>query len=313
MTMMEPKGPGGHSTRGSHRAAQAGTCERKWFFRWRRNLRPRVGPIYFLEGTLVHIALAYYRANQLHQRGLKAPLWFYEESMVDCLQREGIGYPDAVALGLSVFAAYHERYSSHDSWEPVAIEEEYKASLGQIRKYFDPAAAPRFDDHEVFTARIDIMIRTGGFLWACDYKTTKHQYKGRLNAFNYEGEFAVNWQFLVQTAILRVCLGTEFRGVVVERCLKSTPHDFERTVAPISDAMLKSVPEVLSKVAFIERHIVQQEEEARLGGADMDLWMPAPSPWACFSWGNACEYRQLCTNSSGQQLKESVVREYLGG
>lgn len=310
--MMEPKGPGGHSTRGSHRLAQVGTCYRKWFLRWVRALKPNKSPIYFLEGTLAHIALAYYRANQLHQLGRAVPKWFYEESMQDCLLRNGEGFPDAVALGNSIFQAYHARYSpvGLDAWDPIAIEEEYTATLGQIRQLITPGCAPRPDDHEVFTSRIDLMLRVNGWLWACDYKTTKG-YRGKLGEFKYDGEFAVNWQFLLQTAILKVNFGTEFRGVIVERVLKATPHEFQRTPAPLSVAMFRSLPGTLSKLAWMERHVAQQALDAQAAGEDMGAWLPAEeSPWACFSWGQPCEYRLICTADGAGQLKSTVVGDY---
>ncbi len=307
--LMEPKGPGGYSRRGSHRLAQAGTCERKWYLRWARALKPNKAPIYFLEGTLAHIALAYYRANQLHQRGLPVPAWFFTESMQDCLLRNGEGFPDAIALGNSIFQAYHQRYAGGDAWEPIAIEEEYEASLGEIRQLITPGCAPRDDDGEVFTSRIDLMVRTNGFLWACDYKTTKG-YRGKLGAFNYEGEFAVNWQFLLQTAILRIHFGTEFRGVVIERVLKGTPHDFERTPAPLSPQMFNDLPDALSRAAFFERFVAKKALAAQAAGEDMHTWLPAPSPWACFAWGQPCEYRLICTADRALQRAETIVRDY---
>lgn len=307
----EPKGPGGHSKRGSHRLGQAGWCDRKWYFRWGRKLVPTVRPIYFLEGTLAHIALAYYRANQLYQRGMKVPPWFFEETMQACLERNGVGFPDAIRLGLSIYAAYERHYANNDPWEPVAIEEEYFASLGQIRKLIDPTSKPRDDDEEVFSCRIDLMLRTNGFLWACDYKTTKYAYKEHLSRFNPEGEFAINFQFLLQTAILRVNFGTEFRGVVIERILKTGAHDFDRVPAPLNEAMFKSLPATLSKLAFIERFIVKQATEAVANGVDMETWMPeTASPWGCYSWGQPCEYSNLCRANTSGQLKDTVVREY---
>lgn len=307
---MSTRGPGGHSTRGSHRLAQVGTCPRKWYWRWVRGLKPNVAPVYFIEGTLAHIALAYYRAQQLHQQGKATPQWFFEESMHDCLLRNGKGYPAAVQLGVGIYAAYQRRYAQLDPWELVAIEEEYKASLGQIRQLLTPGCASQSDDNEIFTSRIDLMLRTNGYLWACDYKTTKYASRGHLSAFNYEGEYAVNWQFALQTAILRCNFGSEFRGVVIERILKTSPHDFDRTPAPLHEAIFRSLPATLTRLAATERALAREIAAAAQAGEDMEVWQPSGSFWACYSWGLPCEYRQLCTAENARQLKETVVREY---
>ena len=87
-------GPGGHSQRGSHRLSTAPICPRMHYFRWNLGLKPREEPIYFTEGTVAHIALAYYRANQMHLRGMKVPDWFYERTMLDCLHEAGRGLPE---------------------------------------------------------------------------------------------------------------------------------------------------------------------------------------------------------------------------
>lgn len=303
-------GPGGHSKRGSHRLSQVSICPRQWYFRWALGLSANEQPYYFTEGTLVHIALAYYRAQQLHERGLPVPSWFFERTMQDCLAEAGKGAPDAVQLGLSVFSAYGQRYASHDPWEPISMETEFEASLGEIRRLTQPDAPPRADDDEVVSSRIDLVVRTNGYLWAADYKTTKKSYKDKLSRFNFEGEYAVNFQFLLQCAILRVRLGSEFRGIAIERILKSTPHDFDRTAAPLSNAFFRALPDTLSMLTAQERELGRSALAAQARGEDMYEWLPVAHPWACYSGGSPCQYRPLCTAEDAGQRKETVVREY---
>lgn len=302
--------PGGASRRGSHRLAESAICPRKWYLDVGRGIKPKRTPQHFIEGTLVHLALAYYRAEQLAEKG-QAPAWFREKTLEQALVEEGAGYPDAIKLAKSVLKAYRERWASaKDPWEAVDIEKEYTATLGQIRKLVNPYEEPKSDDAEVVSARIDFMLRTNGFLWACDYKTTAHGRGSRLPEWNPEGEYAVNWQFLLQTAILKVNLGTEFRGVLVERILKKEPHDFDRAVAPISRAAFMDLPNVIARQALVERQIAKQALDAQAAGEDMATWVPSGNWWNCYQWGSPCEYRALCTSETAGQWKDTLVREY---
>lgn len=301
--------PGGVSRRGSHRLAESAHCPRKWYFRWARGLVPNRTLPHFMEGTLVHLALAYYRAEQMARVG-RAPEWFHQKSMNEALAETGEGYPEAIKLAKDILRAYAKHYESFDPWEPVAIEHEYTATLGQIRKLINPYTEPCSDDGEVVSSRIDLVLRTGGYLWACDYKTTAHGNRGRLGAFNPDGEYAVNWQFLLQTAILRVNLGDEFKGVVVERILKKPPYDFDRAVVPVSRRAFLDLPNVVARQCLLERQIAKQALDAQALGEDMSAWLPSGNWWNCYSWGSACEYRPICTAETDGQAQEVVVREY---
>lgn len=307
-------GPGGHSQRGSHRLSTAPICPRKHYLRWTLGLKPNEEPIYFTEGTLAHIALAYYRANQLHALGQKAPEWFYQRTLVDCLNEAGRGSPEAVKLGMSILNAYADYYSGHDPWEVVSIEEEYTATLGQIRRLINSASPPMPDDGEVFSSRIDLLVRTNGYLWAADYKTTKNSDRRssppKLAPFNYEGEYTLSFQFLLQTAILRVVFGTEFRGVLVERILKAEPHDFDRTPVPIHAAMFRTLPQTLAACAKAEREVKQLEQDAVHRGEDMAMWLPPGHFWSCYSGGRPCEYKDICVAETVDERKKSVVEGY---
>lgn len=304
--------PGGASRRGSHRLAESAICPRKWYLDIGRGIKPKQTPIHFVEGTLVHLALAYYRAEQLEAtKAGSAPKWFYEKTLDEALEKEGKGYPQAIKLAKDILQTYRDRWAGRvDPWVPVAIEHEYTATLGQIRKLINPYWDPCPDDGEVVSARIDLMLRTNGFLWACDYKTTAHGRGGRLGEWNPEGEYAINWQFLLQTAILRINFGTEFKGVLVERILKKPPFDFDRAPAPISRAAFMDLPNVVARQCALERQIAKEALDAQVAGEDMETWMPSGNWWNCYSWGNPCEYRSLCTSETAGQWKETLVREY---
>lgn len=308
---MTAEAAGGASRRGSHRLSEAALCPRKWYLHFGMGVQPKKTALHFVEGTLFHLCRAYSRAKQMEakQPG-SAPAWFHRESLDQALEREGKGYPDAIKLAKAMDAAYERHYAGNDPWEPVAVEKEYTATLGQLRKLINPTAKPQADDGEVVSSRIDLIYRANGYLWACDYKTTAHGYQAALKKWNPDGEYSINWQFLLQTGILRVNLGSEFKGVVVERCLKKEPFDFDRSVAPINPVAFRDLPNVIARQCFIERDIARQAVEAGARGEDMSTWLPSGNWWNCFSWGSPCEFRALCTSETAGQFNDTLVREY---
>lgn len=297
---------GGASKRGSHRLAEAVQCPRKWYLHNGRGISPKKPPIYFLEGTLVHVALAYHWAAKLPVK----PDWYTRETVDEALLKAGTGFPDAIKLAKDIAAAYARHYGPNDPWTPVAIEQEWFASLGDLRKMLNPAAASQDDDSEQVSCRIDLLIRTNGKLWAVDYKTTAHGTGSRLPTFNPEGEFGLRWQFVLQAAILRKNFGAEFGGIVVERVYKKSPYDFDRSVAPIPRRVYLDLPNVIAEAARAERKIAQDAAAAMSRGADMEVWMPPGHYWHCFPYGKPCEYRQICVSETDVEMREVVRREY---
>jgi hypothetical protein len=313
--MLEPKppdSPGGKSSRGSHRLAEISRCPRKWYFQNVLELEPKRPAIYYVEGTLIHLALAYHHASRMAVK----PQWFLETTLDAALAREGRGWPQAIELAKDVGEAYARRYAE-DPWQPLAIEHEFSASVGEIRRLTQPFAPAQPDDDERVSARIDLFLRSGGYLWAADYKSTAHASSRGLTPLNPEGEYAVHWQFLLQTAIMRVNFGAEFRGVLVERVSKKAPHDFDRAVAPISQAMFNGLADVVARQCRAERELVSEVASSGVLGASAgpsagssSEWLPVGNPWSCFSWGHPCEFRQLCTSETFGQRQSTLVRDY---
>lgn len=302
---------GGASRRGSHRLAESALCPRKWYLHFGRGIKPKKTALHFVEGTAFHLCRAYARAAQMEaKKPGSAPAWFHRETLDQALERECKGYPEAIKLAKSMDAAYERFYAGNDPWEPVAVEKEYVASLGQIRKLINPYSPPLPDDGEQVSCRIDLVYRANGYLWACDYKTTAHGYQGHLKNWNPDGEYSINFQFLLQTAVLKVNLGAEFKGVVVERCLKKDPFDFDRTPSPISPAAFRDLPNAIAARCAAERDIARQAFDAQARGEDMNTWLPSGHWWNCYSWGSSCEFKTLCTTETAGQFSDALVREY---
>lgn len=301
--------PGGKSSRGSHRLAEISRCPRKWYFQNVMELEPKRPAVYYVEGTLIHLALAYHHASRMTVK----PQWFLETPLDEALAREGRGWPQAIELAKDVGEAYARRYAE-DPWQPLAIEHEFSATVGEIRRLTKPFAPPQPGDEERVSARIDLLLRSGGYLWAADYKSTAHASSRGLTPLNPEGEYAIHWQFLLQTAIMRVNFGNEFRGVLVERVSKKAPHDFDRAVAPISQAMFNDLADVVARQCRAENELIEAVVNAQVNEAgqpgDASEWLPVGNPWSCFSWGHPCEFRQLCLSETFGQRQSTLVRDY---
>ena len=302
--------PGGASKRGSHRLAETAVCPRKWYFHNALKLVPKSTPDYYMVGTLVHLCLAYHYGPQCKLR----PAWLKEATLDEALNKTGRGYPQQIALAKEIYEAYVDYWAGHDSgWEPFGVEEEFTATLGQIRKLVNPKAGAQPLDNEVVSSRLDLLVKMNGRVWAVDYKTTAGGGFGsskRLPTWNPEGEYAVHFQFMLQTAILRVNFGSEFGGVIVERILKKPPFDFDRSVAPIQRRMFNELPDILARLCAAERSIAMQTYEAHGAGEDMTLWKPTGNPWNCWGWGHPCEYRPICIAETNEQEREVREREF---
>ena len=300
--------PGGASKRGSHRLSESALCPRKWYLHNALKLVPKHTPDYYMVGTLVHLCLAYHYGERLPVR----PAWLKDATLDEALAKTGRGYPELIQQAREIYAAYVEFWAGHDSgWQPFAVEEEFTATLGQIRKLVDPYCEPGPLDAEVLSSRLDLVVKMRGRVWVVDYKTTAGGFNSkRLPTWNPEGDYAVHFQFMLQTAIMKVNFGADFGGVIVERILKKSPFDFDRNVAPIQRRMFLDLPNVLARMCQNERDIAQQMLTAFDAGEDMTQWKPSGNPWQCWGWGHPCEYRPLCIAETDGQEREVREREF---
>lgn len=296
---------GGASKRGSHRLAESALCPRKWYLHNVMGLVPKRTPDHFIEGTLIHLVLAYHYAAKMAQ----PPAWFHERTLEEAMEEEGRGYPNAIALAYSCLDSYRAHYAQLDTWEPVSAEHEYVARVGDLRRLVNPFCSPHPADDELVTSRIDLVCRINGYIWHVDYKTTLHG-RNRLTVYNEDGEYALYWQFLVQTLILKLHYGLDYRGMIVQRIYRKSPFDFDRNVVSLPRQPLIDAADVIAQRCMDEHRIAKQAGEAAAAGRDMSVWLPTGHYWNCYTWGRPCEYRQLCLAENEPALRESLVREY---
>ena len=292
---------GGASKRGSHRLAQISQCERAWWFSWGRRLEPRDRQRPLVEGSAVHLALAYWWADRM----IEPPTWLRETPLEDAMAKEVVGMTDAAPLAYEVRDAY-ARFYANDAWTPVAVEKEFFATIKELRQntwgqFIEHPAT----DNEKVSARIDLLIEVNGKLWAVDHKTTKGGSNGVLARWNPHGEWAISFQFLLQTLILKARFGERFGGVIVQRIKTSKPFDFDRNVVLLPSQVLADGPRTVEKQVEHELALAKQVRENISLGVDMSAWLPPGNFWSCWSWGRPCDFRLLCT--AEPEMRSAIV------
>lgn len=296
---------GGASKRGSHRLAESALCPRKWYLHNIMGAVPKRTLPHFIEGTLIHLVLAYHYAAKMQP----PPDWFYERTLDEALEEEGRGYPNAIQLARDCMDAYRDYYGALDTWEPVSVEHEYIARVGDLRRLVDPFCGAHPADDELVTSRIDLVCRINGYVWHVDYKTTLHG-REKLYVYNDDGEYALYWQFLVQTLILKLHFGLDYRGMIVQRIYRKDPFDFDRNVVRIPQAAYRDAVNVIATRCMDEHRIAREARDAAAAGKDMTVWMPSGHYWNCFTWGKPCEYRPVCLAENDPSVRELLAREY---
>lgn len=306
---------GGASARGSHRISDITTCERKWWLRYVKGLRGRYEPPFRLSGTLIHTCLAWHYAARLPDDA--KPEWFHTSSCDEQLERDGVGHPDLIRLAKDTAEAYARWYSA-DPWTPVAVENEYRARIGDL----DPTGLdePAFDlemlspegesitvqfpalNDEIVTCRTDLVVMGNGYYWAVDHKTQGGNYKsGRLDKWKDDGEYALSWQAMINLLLLRQS-GIPVEGFIINRVKRGAPYDFDRhplMMPPMAYAQASRTARV--QVAA-ERQLMR-----RIAAGEQ----PTPRFWSCYDRYGNCDYAPVCGAMSAEEQQQVIAQQFV--
>ena len=274
-------GPAGASTRGSHRlAAAGGGCEMQFALHYLMGVSPRVEPPWRMTGKLVHLALAnYYGAK------LDAPPDYVNIPLRDQLEAMAPDQPTEVETALQVLDAY-KRWSAGESWRPVYVEEEFRATLGEL----DPGGPNPELDNEVITCRSDLVVEQNGELLIVDYKCSAGEWgHERLPRWSDNNEYRIFWQGMINLHILRKRLNKPVRGFVILRVKRKAPFDFDRNLLQIPQLAYERVPRIAREFVRRELDLVRRVKAGE---------RPVQNFTACHSKYGACDYISLCSASS---------------
>lgn len=210
----------GASARGSHRLEAALHCERFWTLRYQRNVVPLSHPDFLTLGTLVHTRLAYHYAAKMKT----PPPWFTAQTLDAAVAADGVGRPDLIDQSQEIFDAY-KLYWAAEVGTPIAVEEEFRAPLGDMVK-----DCPDDVRDEVVTCRVDLITVIGDQAWLVDHKTAGG--RDRLPRWSENGGYDCALQMYHNLRILRAQRDWRFvtypiAGAKINRVKRGLPYDFD--------------------------------------------------------------------------------------
>jgi hypothetical protein len=301
----------GPSSRGSHRLKTFGECLRQWYFQQFLRLELRGGHDYFTEGSALHLLLAYHYGVKLHERAeLRETVSWLQVPCEERFDEAARGDAGIKALALAAFQRYVEQ-NANESWIPVAVEREYWATVGDVRRLHRGAgSAPVLGDDEYFSARIDLTIRHEDRIWFVDHKflANRGAWKPIDGRFS---DYARSWQFFLQQALGQVAYGADFGGVIVQRVGKVAPYPVARDVVPYFPSVHAALIEPLGELLHREHATADAISTALANGLEADMagapdpmehWLPPPSFHAC----GGCDFWALCSAHDDMTRREAM-------
>jgi len=292
--------PGGASQRGSHQLAATQSCKRLYALRYIFKLIGVSDPPWRMIGTLVHLCLAYHYAARM----ANPPKWLTDKSLDQALAETGRGNPQEIEQSKAVFAYYVQHWAAGDTWQPMFVEKEFFATIGQL----DPGGPDSSLDSEVISIRPDLVVEANGDLWIVDHKTAGGGWNSdRLARWKEDGEYLLHWQAMLYLHVLRAALPhRNVRGFVIQRVKRTPPYDCDRNPLRIPVLAYQQVPRAARAMALEERRI---KEDLAKGIA------PTPNFAACQGRYGACDYRDLCAadNEAMKQLVRQTQYVQIGG
>lgn len=312
------QGGGGASSRGSHRLADVTNCPRKWYMRYVKHCTRKGEPEFRLMGTLIHSALANYYAAMLPEE--QQPDWFKEMPLYHRLTQEAGG---KIALADRAFET-GEQYiewtkKKKCDWIPYSVENEYQATLGELDP--DGEDAPGFElefrtpsgepsrmifptlNEEVVTCRTDLIVtkKTNNTMWVVDHKSKTPEYhEEKFGKWNDNGEFALDWQVLVNLMVIRA-RGIPVRGFIVQRVKRDGEFDADRHPVPVPVKAYEGAP-------GLARHQIKVERQHYRNLAQGIS--PVANYFNCYGRWGECDYRPICRADNAEDQARIINTLY---
>lgn len=318
-------GPGGPSRRGSHAMSNAGGCEVRYYWSDHVGLKPLKGSNFYMDfGTLGHTAMAYFYADKMTER---KPKWYDEyPDREKALHSDADGNPSWLR-NMTDLMSFYKKYEAGDPWEPIYIEEEFEATVGEIDPDGDdePAESIEYIDakgekkvhvfpnlnSEIVTCRPDLVVKRNGFNWIIDHKIVGGGKKDRerLPVINDQyPDYKYSWQQMVNLLIVRKGRCVEapgeklpVQGFILNRVKRDNPFDVSRDLVSVSPRMYQKIPKTIRETVRKSRAL---KKKALLAPSSL-----VAHPWECeASW--KCDYVRVCYSTTLSERDQIISTEY---
>lgn len=256
-----------------------------------KNLETRIEPDYRLLGTLLHTRLAFHYAEKMAEK----PQW-YAHGVEAALTKDAKGRIDLIERSDMIYEAYQDWWMGRDNWIPLAVEQEFTATLKEIDPNYEPDPNDPDDkpepgeDDEVITAKLDLLVKSNGRTWIVDHKTKSHGW-GRTDRLEdwADEDYSMSWQVHLYLLVTRLACRRmgwqEPDGFIIQRLTRKLPFDSDRNVVPVPTMAHQDIPRMV-------RHLLR--EEVKLRRRIGEGHKPVPNYASCAGqW--ACDFLPLCS------------------
>ena len=205
---------------------------------------------------------------------------------------------------MEVFRYYRNTHADQ-GWDPVVVEEEIEATLGELKvAFYGHNPDPRPSDSTRITARIDLLARANGNLVLVDYKTVGKSWGSspKIAKWKDDGEYGLAQQQMIQRHLVALRFGKP-QAVVIERVKRVFPLDHDAN--PIAMPAL-AYEEVLGTLR--EAQLIKLENLTRIQAGEKVTAHYGP---ACYGRYGPCDYFDFCrapTQAARRAVFESDLR-----
>lgn len=303
--------------------ADGGGCEVRFYWGEHIGLKASKSNFYMDFGTLGHTAMAYFYAEKMERK----PKWLEEFPDVElALHSDADGNP-AWLRNMADLMGHYRRFEAGDPWEPLYIEEEFEATIGELDpdgqdepaediEYLDKNGEkcilhlPSLND-EIVTCRPDLIVMRNGFHWVIDHKFLGGGKKNRDRLSVIDDrypDYTYAWQQMVNLLIVRKgrCADAPgerlpIQGFILNRVKRDTPFDVSRDLCSVSPRMYAKIPATIRETIRRSRAL---KKKSVLAPKTL-----VAHPWECEA-KYTCDYVRVCYATTLQERDAVIASEF---
>lgn len=259
------------------------TCRRKYYYAYKRHLRPLVKGTPLIFGGAVHDALDEYYKHKDREAGAKAAIAKFE-SIYSTPEGDELR---TVENGVKMLTWYFVKYK-HEPFTVVGKPEEgFVFPIGDI----------------LFGGRLDLPVEWDGQLWIMEHKTTTRMGGGYFDQFELDKQ-PTGYILALESFSSRKCAGCIINAMepwkevkrVSARTKQPEDHFLRKPLTrsqQLKDRFKYNVQAIVRDIRWCEDNNEFQEAEKKE---------------ACFYYNRSCPYLQLCQYGEDERI---IKRDYI--